>query len=276
MSKINLLGISSLPPQDLDKEVIKDETRALIKKLDELQNLMFAEGKHSLLVVLQGMDASGKSGAVRKVFRYVNPMGVRVHSFKKPTKLEMAHDMLWRVHEVVPSKGMIQVFDRSHYEEVLITRVEGWCDDETAMKRFAHINNFERLLQDYNTHILKFYLHISEEKQQASFYERMTDPRKNWKYGPEDIDKAKKWPAYRSAYEDVFKYCSPESCPWIIVPSDKNWYKEYVVAKTIVQTLESLNMQYPKASIDVNDPDVRKILDQFDYNDESGLAATEE
>lgn len=260
MKRIDLNSIETTAPKHLDKDSIKKHTDDLVKRIGELQNVMFAEGKHSLLVVLQGMDASGKGGAVKKVFSEINPSGVKVQAFKVPTPEERAHDFLWRVHKVVPQKGYIQVFDRSHYEEVLITRVEGWCDDNTAYARFAHINAFERLLTDSNTHVLKFYLHVSQAEQRSRFYERLTSPHKQWKYGPEDLQKAKQWPAYQKAYEDVFYHCNTTDCPWIIVPSDQNWYKEYLIAKTVVDKLESLQMSYPELRIDMNDPLVQELL----------------
>lgn len=244
MKKIDLYEISPYPPKDLEKDDIKDKTKDLVDELKELQNMMYAENKWSLLIVLQGMDAAGKDGAVRKVFRKVNPSGVKVQPFKKPTKEELAHDFLWRVHKHTPEKGMIQIFNRSHYEDVLVTRVLGLCDDKTAEERFEHINNFEKLIQANNTKILKFYLHINEEIQAERFKERLEDPRKNWKYNPNDLKTAESWPEYRKYYMEVFEKCSPE-IPWIILPAAKNWYKEYLFAKTIVDTLKSLDMKYP-------------------------------
>jgi len=263
---INLLKISTLPPKGLDKKTIKAATAAYIEELNDLQNLLYAEGKHSLLIVLQGMDASGKGGAVRKVFSKVNPMGVRVQAFKAPTKKELSHDFLWRIHKHAPAKGMIQIFDRSHYEDVLITRVMGWCDEETAQQRFAHINAFERLLESNGTKILKFYLHVSEKEQQERFHERLTMPHKQWKFSDDDLEKAKQWPAYRKVYEDAITNCSPD-IPWIIVPTDKNWYKEYIIAKTVVDTLKGLNMKFPKGEIDYQDPDTIALLQRDGDND---------
>ncbi len=257
--KYDLLAIPTTPPEGYSKKKTRAKTKELTKELDELQNLMYAEGKHSILVVLQGMDASGKGGATKKVFRYVNPLGVHVHSFKKPTKEEMAHEFLWRVHKHAPQKGMIQIFDRSHYEDVLITRVEGWVDDETAAEKFQHINAFERLLKHNGTTILKFYLHVSEAEQRRRFYERVMLPEKRWKYGPEDLEKATQWPAYRRMYEEAFEHCS-EVFPWIIVPTDENWYKEYVISKTVVETMRSFNMQYPKGEIDIDSAEVQALI----------------
>jgi len=237
--------LSTRAPKDFNKDKIKLKTLQLTAELNELQNLMYAGGKHSLLIILQGLDASGKGGTVRKVFKAVNPAGVYVKSFKAPTELELKHDFLWRIHQNVPEKGMIQIFDRSHYEDVLVTRVLKLIDDKTAHKRFKMINEFEKLLETNHTHIIKFYLHISEKQQKERFEERLDDPRKNWKYNPNDLKTAKNWPAYRKYYQEVFDECSKD-IPWVIVPSDQNWYKQYIVAKTIVEKLKNLNMKYPK------------------------------
>ena len=240
-----LQEISTKAPKDLDKKQTKEVTAKLLKELDELQNLLYAESKNALLVILQGMDASGKDGVVNNVFGQLNPQGVVVKSFKVPTEEELKHDFLWRVHQHAPSKGMIQVFNRSHYEDVLVTRVHGWCDDATAKARFSAINDFENLLQLHNrTHIFKFYLHISPEEQQERFTERMDDPSKQWKYNEKDFAEAKLWDKYMQMYEDVFAHCS--QVPWIIVPSDQNWYKEYLIALTVVERLKGLNMKYPQ------------------------------
>jgi PPK2 family polyphosphate:nucleotide phosphotransferase len=213
-------------------------------ELDELQNLLYAESKHSILIVLQGLDASGKDGAIRKVFGQMNPQGVRVQSFKAPTEEELAHDFLWRIHRYAPEKGMIQIFNRSHYEDVLVTRVHGWCDDTTAARRFDAINNFEELLALHNnTQILKFYLHISQDEQKERLEERVKDPTKEWKYNAKDKEEAKLWDKYMEMYEDVFVNCSV--MPWVVVPADQNWYKEYLLAKTLVDSLKGLDMKYP-------------------------------
>lgn len=244
MASFDLSQISTKAPADANKEDLKDRTKALIKEFEELQNKLYAEDKWSLLIVLQGMDASGKDGAVREVFSAVNPQGVRVKSFKVPTEEELAHDFLWRVHQNTPRKGMIQIFNRSHYEDVLVTRVLGLTDDATAEKRFGLINAFEQLLQERGTKIIKFYLHISEEEQKERFQDRLKDPRKHWKYNPNDLKSAEDWPLYKKYYAEVFQRCSPE-IPWTIVPADQNWYKEYIVAEEIVGTLRALNMKYP-------------------------------
>src|SRR6187551_3472060 len=232
MGKISLKDTSTRAPKDLDKDITKKKTSEILSKLDDLQNLLFAEGKHSVLVVIQGMDASGKDGVIRNVLGVLNPQGVTVKSFKAPTLEELSHDFLWRVHHAAPAKGMIQIFNRSHYEDILITRVHGWCDDKTAKKRINAINDFENLLQEHNnTHILKFYLHISPEEQQERLAERIKDPTKMWKYNEKDFDEAKLWDIYMSMYEECFNECNnPE---WTVVPADQNWYKEYIIATQI-------------------------------------------
>lgn len=236
---------STKAPKELDKKETKTETARLVSELNELQNLLYAEAKHTVLVVLQGMDASGKDGVIKKVLGQLNPQGIMVTSFKTPTEEELKHDFLWRIHRHTPQKGMIAVFNRSHYEDVLITRVHNWCDDTTANKRFNAINNFEELLVWHNsTSIFKFYLHISREEQQERFKERLEDPSKYWKYNENDFKEAEKWDQYRQMYEDVFENCS--AVPWTIVPADQNWYKEYIIVKTLVNGLKSLDMKYPQ------------------------------
>lgn len=244
MAKIKLSEISTRAPKDFDKKEIKEKTIKILAELNELQNLLYAESKHAVLVVIQGMDASGKDGLIRNVFGVLNPQGVAVKSFKAPTPEELAHDFLWRVHSAAPGKGMIQLFNRSHYEDILVTRVHKWCDDKTALKRSAAINDFEKLLQEHNsTIILKFYLHVSPEEQRERLNERIHDPGKQWKYNEKDFEEAKLWDEYMSAYEDCFERCN--DIPWTIVPADQNWYKEYVVAKQLRDKLVDLKMQYP-------------------------------
>lgn len=244
MAKLRLKNIDTRAPKKLNKESIKKETQKLKFKIEELQNLLYAESKHSLLVVLQGMDASGKDGVIKNVFDAVNPMGCRVIPFKRPTELEMKHDFLWRVHAQVPEKGMIHVFNRSHYEDVLIQRVHAWIDEKTVKSRFEHINKFEQLLINTGTTILKFYLHISPEEQLGRLQERMSDPTKMWKYNEEDLKERQLWDDYMKAYEDVFENCQ-EATAWQVVPADQNWYKEYYIAKEVVRAMEDMQMKFP-------------------------------
>jgi len=244
MGKIKLKDISTRAPDDWDKQETREKLVGILQELDELQNLLYAESKHSVLVIIQGMDASGKDGAVRNVFGKLNPQGVLVRSFKAPTTEELAHDFLWRIHAHTPSKGYIQIFNRSHYEDILITRVHKWVDDSTARKRMKAINNFEQLLTEHNdTHILKFYLHISPKEQKQRLEERIHNPTKQWKYNENDFAEAKLWDDYMSMYEDCIENCN--DVPWTIVPADQNWYKEHVIATTVRDTLKGLNMQYP-------------------------------
>lgn len=239
-----LAEISTKAPDNFEKKKIKEETEDILEELADLQNLLYAEGKHSVLVILQGLDASGKDGAIRNVFGRMNPQGVRVESFKQPTPEELSHDFLWRIHRYVPAKGMIQVFNRSHYEDVLVTRVHKLCNDQIAELRFIAINNFEEMLTLHNsTQILKFYLHISQEEQRERLQERLEDPTKHWKYDKKDFTESSRWDEYQRMYEDVFRNCNV--IPWTIVPADQNWYKEYVIAKTLADTLKALNMKYP-------------------------------
>lgn len=244
MAVIKLKNISTRAPKGHNKEKTKVKTEKILLELDDLQNLLYAESKHALLVIIQGMDASGKDGTIRNIFGELNPQGVTVKSFKVPTQEELSHDFLWRVHAAAPAKGSIQIFNRSHYEDILVTRVHKWCDDETAKKRMKAINDFESLLtQHNNTHILKFYLHISPEEQQQRLKERMHDPAKMWKYNEKDFEEAKHWNIYMKMYEDCFAHCN--AVPWHIIPADQNWYKEHLIAAALHTTLKSLNMQYP-------------------------------
>ncbi|MCZ2338538.1 MAG: polyphosphate kinase [Chitinophagales bacterium] len=229
MSKIKLSDHPTTPPSDLKKKKTESKTIDMIIKIGELQNKLYAEGKQSLLVVLQGMDASGKDGSIKSVFADCNPTGIDTYGFKKPTEEEMAHDFLWRVHQKLPRKGNIMIFNRSHYEDILVQRVHKWIDDERAEKRMRAINAFEDLLQfDNNTRLLKFYMHISYDKQAVELQERIDDPSKNWKHKADDWKEREHWDEYMKCYE----YAINESeVPWHIVPSDKRWYRNYFIAK---------------------------------------------
>jgi PPK2 family polyphosphate:nucleotide phosphotransferase len=244
MPSISLKDISTRAPKDFDKAATKAKLASIIDELDELQNLLYAEGKHSVLIIVQGMDASGKDGLTRDVFGKMNPQGVTVKSYKVPTAEEAAHDFLWRIHAHAPAKGIIRIFNRSHYEDILVTRVHGQVDDELARKKMKAINDFERLLTEHNnTHILKCYLHISPEEQQLRLKERLTDPRKMWKHNANDLVEAKQWDKYHSYYEEAFERCN--EVPWQIIPADQNWYKSFLVAKMLRNLLRDLNMRYP-------------------------------
>ena len=244
MATINLHKINTRAPKGFSKEKIKAKTEKILGELDDLQNLLYAESKHSVLLIIQGMDASGKDGLTRDVLSRLNPQGVMVTSFKIPSAEDLSHDFLWRIHQHCPAKGMIQVFNRSHYEDILVTRVHKMCSDKLARQRMKAINDFEELITKHNnTHILKFYLHISPEEQQVRLHDRLHDPRKEWKYNKNDFEDAKHWNEYMKMYEDCFAHCS--KVPWHIIPSDQNWYKDHLVAVELHKMLSSLNMKYP-------------------------------
>jgi len=244
MKRIKLADFPTGPPDDLDKDETEEITKKMTKDIEDLQEIMQAQRKFSLLIVMQGMDAAGKDSAVKKVFDEIGPSGIRVQAFKKPTELEMNHDFLWRIHQHVPERGMIQVFNRSHYEDVLIQRVHHWIDEKTVQRRFVHINNFEQLLADNHTVILKFYLHISKDQQLIELNERLSDPTKYYKHNANDFNERQHWDEYMKAYEDVFNHCGPD-VPWHIIPADKNWYKEYCMAEIVLDTLKKLDLKYP-------------------------------
>lgn len=223
----------------------------LNSKLDALQELLYAEHRHKVLVILQAMDTGGKDGTIRRVFEGVNPQGVRVASFKVPTPIELDHDYLWRAHAVTPGKGEIVIFNRSHYEDVLVVRVHQLVPPEVWRKRFDQINEFERLLTQEGTTILKFFLHISPEEQKQRLEARLSDPTKHWKYNPGDLKERALWKKYMTAYEDVLRKTSTEYAPWFVVPADRKWYRDWVIAQTLVQTLERLQMKFPKPAFDL-------------------------
>lgn len=241
----NLYDISTDAPDRISKSSANKQIKKLQLKLFELQNLFYAEKKHALLIILQGMDTSGKDGTIRHVFSFINPQGCRVKSYKTPTEEEKLHDFLWRIYPNLPEKGMIQIFNRSHYEDILFPVVHELIGKKEIEERHKIINAFEKHLQHNRTIILKFYLHISEKVQTTRIKERLSDPEKKWKYNANDITEAKKWDTYMKAYQKVLDGCRKYN-PWIIVPSDQEWYRNYVVATTIVETLENLKMKYSK------------------------------
>jgi PPK2 family polyphosphate:nucleotide phosphotransferase len=217
-----------------------------VEKLAALHDLLYAEHKRALLIVLQGMDAAGKDGTIRHVMSGVNPQGCTVTSFKEPSTQEQDHDFLWRVHAAVPGKGAIGIFNRSHYEDVLIARVHRLAPPETIARRYAQINEFEDILFRNGVHILKFFLHMSKEEQGRRFKERLRDPRKNWKASPADFKERKYWDQYQEAYEDALIKCSTKDTPWFVIPSDHKWFRNHAVAGIIVKTLQSFDMKYPR------------------------------
>ena len=217
-----------------------------VKKLARLHELLYAEHKRALLIVLQGMDAAGKDGTIKHVMSGVNPQGCAVTSFKEPTQRELDHDFLWRIHAVVPGKGDIGIFNRSHYEDVLVVRVHKLVPRNIWEKRYDEINNFEEILTRSGVHILKFFLHISSEEQERRFKERLTDPNKNWKASPSDYRERDYWDDYQEAYEDALTKCSTKHAPWYVIPSDHKWFRTWAVGEIIVRELESLQMKFPE------------------------------
>jgi len=224
----------------------------LITRLDDLQYLLYASKKYSLLIVLQGIDGAGKDGTIRHVISGVNPQGCRVTRFKAPSVEEAAHDFLWRIHNAIPDRGEIGIFNRSHYEDVLIVRVHKLVPESIWSPRYKQINQFERILAENNVKILKFYLHISKEEQKKRFQQRLEDRTKWWELSPTDFQERRYWNDYMDAYEDVLRYCSTPWAPWYVIPSNKKWFRNLAVSHIIVKTLEDLNMKFPKPSFNVS------------------------
>ncbi|MGA2627700.1 MAG: polyphosphate kinase 2 family protein [Candidatus Bathyarchaeia archaeon] len=232
------------------------QTQAALKKhlerLDKLQYLLYASKKCALLIVLQAVDSGGKDGTIRHVMSGVNPQGCRVTSFKKPTPEEAAHDFLWRIHKAVPERGEIGIFNRSHYEDVLVVRVHKLVPESVWSRRYKEINRFEKILVENNVKILKFHLHISREEQLKRFKQRLEDPAKYWELSPADFQERRYWNRYMTAYEDVLKFCSTEWAPWYLIPANHKWFRNLAVSQIIVETLEGLNMKFPKPAFDVS------------------------
>lgn len=229
-----------------DKKAGKKLLRDLTKRLAKLQEVLYAQSKHRLLVVLQAIDTAGKDSTIAHVFDEVNPQGVKVASFKAPTPAELAHDYLWRIHPHVPANGEIAVFNRSHYEDVLVVRVHNLVPKEVWKRRYAQINAFERMLAEEGTTILKFFLHIDKHEQKERLQERLDNPDKNWKFNVEDLAERKLWDDYMAAYEEAIHRTNTEYAPWYIVPSGRKWYRNLIVAQTIVQTIEFLRPTFPE------------------------------
>lgn len=243
MARIKIADLPTRAPEGLSKKEAREIVRERRKEIADLHHLLIAEGKRSMMVILQGMDGSGKDGGVRSVFGACAPYGLRTYSFKKPTEEEFAHDFLWRVHKQVPKKGELVIFNRSHYEDVLIQRVHGWISEEQVQKRMAAINAFEELLQfDNNTLILKFFLNISQDQQVLELQERLDDPTKHWKHNESDWKEREHWDEYMRCYEDVLNW---SKLPWHVVPVDQRWYRDYVMTDIVLKALKDLKMEYP-------------------------------
>ncbi len=250
----NKFELKKWDPKDthgVSKSDARDEMKQHVQQLANLHELLYAESRRALLIVLQGMDAAGKDGTIKHVMSGVNPQGCSVTSFKQPSATELAHDFLWRVHAAVPAKGFIGIFNRSHYEDVLVTRVHRLVPKSTWQSRFDQINAFEKILTDNDVCILKFFLHISSGEQEKRFKERLKDPQKNWKASPADFRERRFWDDYQTAYEALISRCSTKDAPWYVIPSDHKWFRNYCVSHVVVKTLESFDMHFPKVNPEV-------------------------
>lgn len=249
------VALSDWDPEDLggrQEKDAKERLDRLNKRLEELQEILFAQGKHKVLVVLQAMDTGGKDGVIRRVFDGVNPLGVKVASFKKPTPEELSHDYLWRVHRHTPANGELVIFNRSHYEDVLVVRVHELAPKGRWQKRYDQINHFERLLVEEGTTIIKFFLHISKDEQKKRLVARLDDPAKRWKFALGDLEERDRWDDYMAAFEDVLAKTSTDAAPWYIVPANHKWFRDLVVSEVLVETLENLGLEYPRPAEDLD------------------------
>lgn len=230
----------------LEKDATKKKVDALTRRIGDLQELLYANSNQSVLLVLQGLDASGKDGTLRHLLQHVNPVGVEVANFKVPSEEERAHDYLWRVHRALPRYGKIGVFNRSHYGAVLAERVLGLVSHKECVQRYDQIVAWEKMLSENHVVILKFFLHLSREEQAERFRERLEDPRKNWKFSKADLTVRKKWDEYMDAYEDAINATSHHHARWHVIPADRNWYRDYLVASTVAKAMESMRLHWPK------------------------------
>jgi PPK2 family polyphosphate:nucleotide phosphotransferase len=230
----------------ISKSRAEKDLKGHIERLAALHDLLYAENKRALLIVLQGMDAAGKDGTIKHVMSGVNPQGCSVTSFKEPSPQELQHDYLWRIHAAVPGRGSIGIFNRSHYEDVLTVRVHNIVPKTVWSKRYGQINSFETILAENDVHMLKLFLHIDSDEQQKRFEERLEDPRKNWKASPADFHERKYWDEYQQAYEDALLKCDTAAAPWYVIPSNHKWFRNYAVASIVIEALESFHMKYPK------------------------------
>jgi len=251
-SKIKLADVDPGNTHGVSKEQAAARLVQNLKRLAVLQYLLYAEARRTLLVVLQGIDAGGKDGTIRRVMSGLNPQGVSVTSFKAPEGPEKRHDYLWRVHNAVPEFGKIGIFNRSHYEDVLIVRVHSMVPKPVWSKRYDQINDFERMLSESGTRIVKFLLYISKEEQAKRFHERLEDKRKNWKFSPDDIKEREYWDQYIAAYEDVLQKCSARHAPWYVIPANHKWFRNLAVSEIVLRTLEDMDLKYPKPPADLS------------------------
>ncbi len=249
-AKVHLEQIPTRYEGPLDKEHAHTLLAYQHQRMKDLQERLYAEGKQALLVVFQAMDAAGKDSTVRHVFNPLDAAGCHVTSFKAPSKEELAHDYLWRVHQHAPARGDLAVFNRSHYEEVLIVRVKGWQPDKVWKRRYDHINNFETMLSDEGTKVIKFFLHISKDYQKQRLQRRLDRPEKHWKFNPEDLLERTHWDDYQRAFQDVFEKCSTKQAPWYIIPAERRWFRNLAVARIVADTLEAMSPKLPQPTFD--------------------------
>ena len=235
-----------------EKAAARRQLKANLARMAELQEMLYAQGEHALLIVLQAMDAGGKDGTIRHVFEGVNPQGVKVTSFKVPTPLELAHDYLWRIHQHTPAKGEMMIFNRSHYEDVLVVRVHNLVPRAVWERRYKQINDFERMLVEEGTTILKFYLHIDQEEQKERLQARLDDTTKHWKFSSADLKERLLWPEYMKAFEDALSRTSTDWAPWYVIPANRKWYRNLVIGNILIDTLKGLNMSYPDPEKDLD------------------------
>ena len=250
------VSAADFDPEDtlsLSKDGIAADYERLQHQFVELQEALYASKKYALLIVLQGMDCSGKDGAVKKALSEINPNGFYVEAFKEPTPVELGHDYLWRVHQKTPRRGDIAVFNRSYYEDVLVTRVHGLIDDGTARRRFEEIRDFEKYLTSNGTVVLKFFLHISKDFQKEKLKERLENPEKNWKFSESDLKERRFWEKYQRCYSDILSHCATPYAPWCVVPSDHRWFRDYFILHTVVKALENLPLEYPVIQGNIRD-----------------------
>ncbi len=251
-----------------DKTAATADLEKYTEKLRELQYLLYAEGKRSLLICLQALDAAGKDGTINHVLGNMNPQGTRVHGFKVPSQEEAAHDFLWRIHRQAPGKGEVVIFNRSHYEDVLVTRVHNLVPESVWSERYDLINDFEQCLLAGGTHIIKFFLHISPEEQLRRFKQRLDDPARHWKISENDYSERKLWSAYTEAYEDALGKTSTKHAPWYVIPADHKWFRNLAISRIVVETLESLDMKFPEPTVDLKD--IRRKYHAAEEAEENG------
>lgn len=243
-----------------DKSAAQAATEQNVRKIQDVQYRMFVEEKQSLLIILQAPDAAGKDGVIRKVLGRMNPQGCRTYPFKVPSTIERAHDFLWRIHQCTPARGKVAIFNRSHYEDVLVVRVENLVPESVWSRRYEIINEFERNLAENQTRILKFYLHISPEEQLERFRKRLDNPAKHWKLNPGDYEARSKWGQVRDAYEDVFEKCSTKYAPWYVIPADHKWFRDAAVSSIVAKTLSEMDPKFPNLDVDLDE--IRRLYEQ--------------